>query len=328
MSCANGSFSSASGRIEVSRHMETITEFNTADHEPGVGITPAVQWLIALNVVVYFIQLTSPVGSADVAGWLGLSASEFPAHWWAVGTYMFVHAGLAHLGTNMIMLWMFGPRVERALGLRSFVYFYLWCGLGGAVFHLLFVQSGGVVGASGAVVGVVLAYALKWPDDEVYILGVFPMRALWLAVWTIAINVGMALANITGYSSGSTAWLAHVGGLAFAWMYLHVPNGSSLDRIRRHVATVPDDTNPQPIPKVQRPKRRESPPSADEAVARSNALVKRRPSNPPTLSAPQAKVRTEDVNSLLDKISREGMGSLSNEERRLLDEISRRMRGS
>ncbi len=54
--------------------METTTEFNSADFEPGVGITPGVQWLIALNVIIYFVQLTSPVGTANVAAWLGLSA--------------------------------------------------------------------------------------------------------------------------------------------------------------------------------------------------------------------------------------------------------------
>lgn len=306
----------------------TSTDFNAADYEPGLGITPAVQWLIALNVIVYFVQLTSPVGAADIAQWLGLFSADFPAHWWTVGTYMFVHAGFAHIATNMAMLWIFGPRVERAFGARSFTYFYLWCGLGGAVFHLLFVQHGSVIGASGAVVGVVLAYALKWPDDEVFILGVFPMRAQWLAVWTIAWNVGMALADMTGLSNGSTAWMTHVGGLAFAWLYLRAPNGSSLERIRRHVATIPDDTSPNPtIPKTPRTKRRESPPSADDAVARSNAIVKRRPSIP-LLTSPKPKARTEDVNALLDKISREGMESLTMDERTLLEEISRRLRGA
>lgn len=308
--------------------METPTEYSADAFEPGRGATPAVRWLIALNVVVYFIQLTSPVGTADVAGWLGLSTSEFPAHWWTIGTYMFVHAGFAHIATNMIMLWMFGPRVERTLGTRAFTYFYLWCGLGGGIFHLLFEQHGIVIGASGAVVGVVLAYALKWPDDEVYVLGVWPIRAVWLAVWTIAWNVGMAFADYTGYSSGSVAFMTHVGGLVFAYMYLHAPTSSSFDRIRRHVATVPDDSNPQPIPKVQRqPKRRDSLPSADDAVARSNAIVKRRP-QPPIVSASSPKPRTEDVNALLDKISREGISSLSGDERELLQEISRKLRGS
>lgn len=308
--------------------METTAEFKSEDFEPGVGITPAVQWLIALNAIVYFVQLTSPIGAADVAAWLGLSATDFPAHWWTIGTYMFVHAGFVHIATNMIMLWMFGPRVERAFGMRAFIYFYLWCGLGGGIFHLLFVQHGMVIGASGAVVGVVLAYALKWPDDEVYILGVMPIRAVWLAVWTIAWNVGMAFADLTGYSSGSVAFMTHVGGLVFAWIYLHGPSSSSFDRIRRHVATVPDDSNPQPIPKMPRPqKRRDGIPSADDAVARSNAIVKQRTQRP-MLSAPTSRARAEDVNALLDKISREGMGSLSGDERALLQEISRKLRGS
>jgi membrane associated rhomboid family serine protease len=308
--------------------MDTRNELNVADFEPGLGMTPGVQWLIALNVIVYFVQLTSPVGTADVTAWLGLSASEFPSHWWALGTYMFVHAGFAHIATNMVMLWMFGPRVERAFGMRTFLYFYLWCGLGGGLFYLLFVQQGGVIGASGAVVGVVLAYALKWPDDEVYILGVMPIRAVWLAVWTIAWNVGMAFANLTGYSSGSVAWMAHVGGLVFAYIFLHAPSSSSFDRIRKRVATVPDDSNPQPIPKLQRqPKRRDGVPSADDVVARSNAIVRSR-SQPPMLSASNPQARAADVDALLDKISREGMGSLSRDERALLQEISRKLRGS
>lgn len=306
-------------------------EYNAEDMQPGVGITPAVQWLIALNVGVYFLQL-SLFGTPAVAEWMGLSPAEFPSHWWTVGTYMFVHAGLAHIATNMIMLWMFGPRVERSFGSRSFVYFYLWCGLGGALFHLLFVRSGMVIGASGAVVGVVLAYALRWPDDEVYLLGFFPMRARWLAVFTIAWNVGMALADVTGYASSTTAWMTHVGGLAFAWLFLHAPTSSTLDRIRRHVAMVPDDPNPNPIPRVQRPRRVDQGDrpgggggaGADEAVARSNAMVRRRPA---PLGSTQGHARAEDVNALLDKISREGMKSLTAAERRLLEEVSRRLRG-
>jgi len=297
-----------------------------AEYDPrGGGIPPAVRWLIAINVAVYFLQL-AVFGGDNVAAWLALSSEQFPDHWWAVGTYMFVHAGLAHIATNMIMLWMFGPRVERAFGTRSFANFYIWCGIGGAVFHLMFVRVGAVVGASGAVVGVVLAYALRWPDEEVYLFGVIPMKARWLAVWTIAWNVGMALADVTGYSSGTTAWMTHVGGLAFAWLYLHAPNASSFDRIRRHVATVPDEPAPKPVPKTHRPKRREeTPQTADEAVARSNALVKRRPVVPLLKGATEQK--SEDVNALLDKISRTGIGSLTLEERQLLEDVSRRLRG-
>jgi membrane associated rhomboid family serine protease len=292
------------------------------------GMTPAVQWLIAANVVVYFLQLTI-FGAGNMASWFGLAAEEFPGHWWTVGTYMFVHGGLLHLGTNMLMLWMFGPRVERSFGTRSFSNFYLWCGLGGAVFHLLFVRHGAVIGASGAVVGVMVAYALRWPDDEVYLFGVVPMRARWLAVWMIAVNVGMALSDLGGYTSSGTAWMTHVGGLAFGWIYLHAPTGAGLDRIRQHVSAVPDAPPPQPIPKTPRTRRHDRPQTADEAVARSNALSKRRVAGPQT-AEPVRKIRrkVDDVNALLDKISRLGLSSLTPDERRLLEEVSRRLRNS
>jgi membrane associated rhomboid family serine protease len=311
----------------------TINERAYASDAPlQSGVTPAVQWLIAANVVVYFLQLTI-FGEPAMTSWFALSAEQFPDHWWAVATYMFVHAGLVHLGTNMLMLWMFGPRVERAFGTRSFCNFYFWCGLGGAVFHLLFVRQGAVIGASGAVVGVVLAYALRWPDDEVYLFGVVPIKARWLAVWMIAANVGMALADMTGYTSSGTAWMTHVGGLVFAWIYLHAPYGTGLERLKQHVATVPDEQRPQPIPKTPRNRRHEHPQTADEAVARSNAMAKRRAvpqqsSQTPSATVRKPKRKLDEVNALLDKISRGGINSLTPAERTILEELSRRLRNS
>jgi membrane associated rhomboid family serine protease len=299
-----------------------MTDF-PGNESPIGGTTPAVRWLIAANVGVYFLQLTL-LGTNNVAGWLGLSSAAFPERWWGVVTYMFVHAGLMHVGINMLMLWMFGPRVERSFGTRSFSYFYFWCGLGGAVFHLLFVQDGMVIGASGAVVGVILAYALRWPDDELYIFGLIPMRARWLAVWMIAWNVGMALADVTHVANnGGTAWMTHVGGLVFAWLYLHVPTGASLERIRRHVATIPDETEIRPIPRSQRTRRQDVGAPADEAVLKSNASVKERVTNVGTTT----RRRVEELNLLLDKISRAGLESLTPAERKSLEELSRRLQG-
>jgi membrane associated rhomboid family serine protease len=296
------------------------------ESDPDGATTPAVRWLIALNVGVYFLQVTV-FGAPNVSALMALSTAKFPAEWWTVATYMFVHAGAAHLLTNMIMLWMFGPKLEHSIGTRSFVNFYLWCGLGGGIFHLLLVPQGAVVGASGAVVGVVFAYAMRWPEQEVYLLGMIPMKARWLAVWTIVLNVGFALADTFGATHGSTAWMAHVGGLAFAWLYLHRPNTAGLEQIRRHVETVPElPDKAKPVPKSHRPKRREEPAqTADEAVARSNAVVKRRPA--PAIR-PVMSEKPEDVNALLDKISRYGLESLTDAERQLLDEVSRRLRGN
>ena len=100
-------------------------------------ITRAVQWPLGLNIGVYFLQLTL-FGTDAMYSTLAPDPTRFPAAWWTVGTYMFVHAWLWHLGFNMLTLWMFGPRLEQVWGARSFTYFYLWCGLGGALAHLLF----------------------------------------------------------------------------------------------------------------------------------------------------------------------------------------------
>ena len=110
-------------------------------------MTRAVQWLLALNIGVYFLQLTL-FGPDAVYSTLALDPARFPASWWTVVTYMFVHAWLAHLAFNMFTLWMFGPRIEHEWGTKTFVQFYLWCGLGGAFAHLLFAQHSSVVGLS------------------------------------------------------------------------------------------------------------------------------------------------------------------------------------
>jgi membrane associated rhomboid family serine protease len=298
------------------------------------GTTPAVRWLIALNVGVYFVQYTV-VGA--IPSYLGLQSSNLPESLWTLATYMFVHAGLLHLGVNMLTLWMFGPKVESSWSTRGFVYFYLWCGLGGAIFHLLLVRNGVLVGASAAIMGVMLAYATRWPDDEVYIFGVVPMKARWLIVWMIVINLGMGIMDGDG---GGIAWFAHLGGLVFGWLYLHGPSGGSFERIRQAVAAVPDDGDepPHPVPRTAR--RRPQPIGIDDIIAAKNAeaesgtqtqtapgsaVTRRRtllPSVMPGLSAERA----AEMNAVLDKISRDGMASLTTDEKRLLEEMSRRLK--
>ena len=107
-----------------------MSELYEAPESPRM--TRAVQWLLALNIGVYFLQLTL-FGSDAIYSALALDPARFPSEWWTVLTYMFVHAWLAHLAFNMFTLWMFGPRLEQVWGTRSFVQFYLGCGLGGAI---------------------------------------------------------------------------------------------------------------------------------------------------------------------------------------------------
>src|SRR3954462_3682301 len=97
-----------------------------ADIPPEPGATPAVKWLVAINVALYFLQLTV-LSRADVLSSLGFEMHDLSGALWTVVTYMFVHAGFMHLALNMYTLWLFGPRVERLLGSGQFIGYYLVC---------------------------------------------------------------------------------------------------------------------------------------------------------------------------------------------------------
>lgn len=291
----------------------------------------AVYWLIGLCVGVYFVQATL-VGDANMARWFGYASGDVASGaMWTLGTYMFVHGGLMHLLLNMWTLWLFGPRVEAAWGASTFTWYYLWCGLGGWAFHAMFQQGGGLlVGASAAILGVAVAYASRWPDDEVLFFGVVPMKVRWLVVFMALINITMAV--VDAGSLGGTAYAAHIGGMIAGWVYLRAPSAGSLGRFRNRIAPAPDygDEPPRAVPKSSaRPRERE----VDDIVAQSKAAMARtRPPHtaPKTQGAPAAVVpeSATALDAVLDKIAAAGMDSLTPAERNLLDEWSRRLRGN
>jgi membrane associated rhomboid family serine protease len=285
-------------------------------------MTPAVQWLLALNIGVYFLQLTL-FGNDAIYSALALDPARFPAAWWTVGTYMFVHGWIWHLSLNMLTLWMFGPRLEQIWGSGTFTRFYLWCGLGGAVAHLIFAQDSAVIGASGAISGVLVAYALRWPDEEVYLFGVIPMKSRWLVAAMIGMNIIFALSPSSGID-----WTAHVGGMTFGWIFLKLSSLGGLTRVRGWVSPLPDEQEdmPRAVPRT-RSSMRDQGRGVDEVVAQSNAIVLRE--TKPLQHVPKQETPKEyaaRVNSVLDKISQHGMQSLSRDERKLLEEMSRKLR--
>src|SRR3954468_16425790 len=297
-----------------------MSELYDAPESPRM--TRAVQWLLALNVGIYFLQLTL-FGSDAVYSALALDPARFPATWWTVATYMFVHAWLAHLAFNMFTLWMFGPRLEQEWGTGTFVKFYLWSGLGGAVAHLIFAQHTAEIGASGAISGVLVAYALRWPDEEVYLFGVIPMKSRWLVAALLAMNIIFALSP-----SSRIDWTAHVGGMAFGWIFLKLYAVGGLNRVRGWVSAAPDESEdmPRAVPRNRAPMRDRGG-NVDEVVARSNAIVLRE--SKPLQHVPKEETPKEyaaKVNGVLDKISQQGIASLTKEERRVLEEMSRKLR--
>ena len=288
-------------------------------------ITPAVQWLIALNVAVFLLQLTL-VSPADMQLALGFEARDLPHAWWTAFTYMFVHGGFWHLALNMYTLWVFGPRVEHSWSAGGFTRYYVLCGLGGFVAHLLFFHSALLVGASAAIFGVMYAYAKQWPDDEVLFFGVVPMKVKWLVALFVATNLVMGVLSLNAGSG--TAYFAHLGGVAAGFLILRSSPAEGLARLRDRIAQVPDvpDEPPRAVPKSL-PRTRERS-EIDDIVAKSKAMAAaRRPVAPaPPAKVPAAPGKSEELNLVLDKISEQGLESLTKAERRLLEERSRKLR--
>jgi membrane associated rhomboid family serine protease len=289
--------------------------------------TGAVQALIAINLAVMFLQMTV-ISRADMATWFGFDASTLPGRWWTALSYMFVHASLWHIAANMYGLFLFGPRLEQEWGSRKFTWFYLLCGLGGVVFQMLFIRSGGVIGSSAAVFGVMTAYAMQWADDEVYFLFVMPMRVRTLVFGLFAFNLVMGVAA-TGDNGGTNmAYVAHLGGVVAAYVYMRMAATNGIDLGRQRVANLPDaDEPPRAIPRNL--PRRERGDEVDDIVAKSKAMAAKRS----VAVAPRPKRRdtpskADELNRVLDKISEQGIESLTAEEKLVLEEMSKRLRDS
>jgi len=288
-------------------------------------LTPAVQWLIAMNVAIYLLQLTV-VQPADIQHALGFEMRDLGRAWWTVGTYMFAHAGFWQLALNMYALFLMGPRVEHEWSAAEFTRYFLLCGVGAWVTHVTFVHDGVLIGASGAVYGVALAYAIRWPNDELYVFGVLPVKAKWLLATLVVIDLTSGFTPTLGGDS-SVARLTHVGGLAAGWLYLWATRALSAERLKPQVAAAPDvpDEPPRAVPRSL-PRVREKLQEIDEIIARSKTAVARRVTSVPTQKAPQMPMVPPELDLVLDKISREGLESLTAGERKLLDEMSRKLR--
>ena len=293
--------------------------------EQAPRITPAVQWLIAVNIFVYYNQLTL-LKPGDVQSALGFQTKDLGHPWWTIGTYMFVHAGFWHLALNMYALWLFGPRVEWRWGSGEFVRFYLFCGLGGWFAHLAFIPGDSLlIGAAAAVFGVMLAYASLWPDEQLFLFGVIPTTVRWLVIFVGVLNI-VGGVTMDG-AQGGVAYLAHAGGLAAGWLYLRMTASVNLNQLRSGVLPVPDepeDVPPRAVPRAMPRSRARERENIDDVVARSNAAVAKHSPAPRATRTPQTAPTTLD--QLLDKISAQGLESLTPEERRLLVEESKRRR--
>jgi membrane associated rhomboid family serine protease len=160
----------------------------------GFTVTLWVKRLLIINGVLFLLRYAFP----PLIVYLGFLPAAILTQPWSVLTYMFVHLDLFHVLFNMLVLFFFGPPLEDRWGPSEFIKFYLICGVGGAVLSLLFWDQR-IIGASAAVYGVMLAFAMYWPDNPVYIWGIFPVKAKWLVGFLVGLSLFLA---ITGGGAG------------------------------------------------------------------------------------------------------------------------------
>jgi membrane associated rhomboid family serine protease len=145
---------------------------------------------------------------------------------WRFATYMFVHAAPMHLLFNMLIFWFFAPPLEMRWGKREFLKFYFVTGIGAAIIHGLFCLITGqmtqiMIGASGAIYAVLLAFALIYPDQIVYLYFLFPIKVKYLVSILVAVEFLGSLSSAAGLGyHDNISHITHLGGLAVAFIYL------------------------------------------------------------------------------------------------------------
>lgn len=268
------------------------------------SLTPWVRRLLIANAVVYLLSITVFTGPwfDEMFAFNPRGVLEQP---WTIITYMFVHGDFLHLAFNLLMLFFFGSAVEDRMGRAAFARYFFFCGVGGPVLSLVLSsvwQVSAFYGASAAVLGVALAFAIYWPNAPIYI---FPLPVPIKAKWLVIGMAGMDLVLELSRSNDGLAHLAHLGGFLFGYLYLRI-----IPRVATHTINASRERDAARV-LVH--------PSAESAEDEEEI---------PPHSGPRDPFSLDEVDRVLDKISAKGMDSLTPAELRLLDEVSRQLRNN
>lgn len=248
-------------------------------------MTPWILRLVVANVAIFFLQMSGAI-NLDAFVFVPQLVLVQP---WSIVTYMFLHGGGSHLFFNMLGLYFFGTRVEMRLGGQRFLWLYFISGIAGALLSFVLSPNAAIIGASGGVYGILMAFAMFWPRERIFIYGIFPIEARWLVI----IYTAMSLWGVKAGGDG-IAHFAHLGGFVGAFLYLTwVAKRAGLNSFRQKVNK----------PLIE-PKR---------VVQLSRDQLK--------LDGVHALTR-EEVDRILDKISTHGIGSLTPEEMRFLSNFA------
>lgn len=285
---------------------------------------PVIKYLLVSNVAIfifqYFIFGSLKVGGVPLGVFFNkyfalnpIGSTLFPFYPWQLVTYLFMHADFWHIFLNMFALWMFGMELENIWGSRKFMAYYFMCGIGAGLANLLIAPlfttiNVPTVGASGAVYGILVAFGMLFPDRPIYMYFLFPIKAKYF----VAIYILIELFSV-GSNSG-IAHVAHLGGgfVGFIYLLLTKNNINGLFRFYK----------PKPKVTVKKP-----------SNIYSNRFYEKYNSQNTDISDADYyddkndddNISQERIDEILDKISKNGYQNLSDEEKRILFDASKKI---
>lgn len=268
----------------------------------GGPVTPGVKWLMIVNGVVFLIQqitgIIIPEGNL-IEGLFGISHNGFINNFmiWQPFTYMFLHGGWMHIFFNLLGLWMFAGELEIAWGKTKFIRYYLISGIGAGLFialmnYIAVINYGApaalvtTIGASGAIYAILLAYAMLWPDREVLLYFILPVKIKYLVIAFGLMEFFGTLSSTTG-GGGNISHIGHLGGLISGFILIR--------SMRRAVS------------------------SKKIKISFFERFKKKIRLNEKKKVIDTRIVAKKIIDDLLDKIAKSGMNSLTQEEKRKLE---------
>ena len=253
---------------------------------PGGMIPPVVKTLMISNAVIFLLTYFIPY---SINGYLGLVPKLVWSRFmiWQLFTYMFLHGGFWHILINMFILWMFGSDLERNWGSREFLKYYMFCGVGAGLFNVVLQPNGivPIIGASGAIYGILVAFALMYPNRLVYIYFLFPVKVKYMVIFLVAMEFFLSM----GRGQGNIAHFAHLGGALIGYLYIKGSFGAI--PLKSRIANF-----------LHRQKM--------EKMARENEKEQK---------------MMEEVDQILDKINQVGYNNLTRREKKILGDASERL---
>ena len=246
--------------------------------------------------------------------WFALMPLGYGFQIWQLITYQFLHGGFSHILFNMFALWMFGAEIENTYGSKKFLIYYLACGIGAGLLHLFLspVLTGALaptIGASGAIYGVMIAFAMFFPDRLIFLYFFIPVKAKYF----IAFMIVFEFLAVDSVGSG-VAHLAHLGGALVGFLYILFDKDSMVSFKQMFGSSHRSYSPPKDVfqKTVFKNPFKKTTPDVEDA-------------NYYDVNEEKSDVTQEDIDKILDKISQSGYKNLTEREKKILFEASRKM---